>query len=96
MGSWTFQRVRIQDKSSYEKIKYTDKVCLCLGVSVVTPVIDGVEHFQEGRRCKPFVYSGKMLLSMTDFENRVQNEISRVKGLKGGHTLGWVKVPYGT
>ena len=33
---------------------------------------------------------------MTDFEKKVQNEIARVKGPKGGHTPGWVKVPVGT
>ena len=33
---------------------------------------------------------------MTDFNNKVQNKISRVKGLKGGHTSGWVKVLVGT
>ena len=33
---------------------------------------------------------------MTDFNNKFQCEISRVKGLKGGHTSGWVKVPVGT
>ena len=32
------------------KCKYTDKVCLCLGVAVVTTLIDGVEKPQEGRR----------------------------------------------
>ena len=63
---------------------------------VVTPVIDGVEQPQEGRRCKPFVYSVNTLLSMTDFKKKVQNEIARVKGLKGGNTSGWVKDPVGT
>ena len=46
--------------------------------------------------CKPFVYSGKTLLSITDFEKKFRNKIARVKGLKGGHTSGWVKVPVGT
>ena len=59
----------------------------------MTTFIDGVEQPQEGRRCKILFYSGKTLLSMTDFENKVQNKIARVRGLKGGHTSGWVKVP---
>ena len=46
--------------------------------------------------CKTFVYSRKKLISMTDFEKKFQNKIARVKGLKGGHTLGWVKVPFRT
>ena len=46
--------------------------------------------------CKPFVYLRKKLLSVTDFENKLQNKITRVKVLKGGHTSGWVKVPVST
>ena len=33
---------------------------------------------------------------MTDFEKKLQNKIERVKGLKGGHTSGRVKVPFGS
>ena len=33
---------------------------------------------------------------MTDFDNKVQNEITRVKGLKRVHTSGWFKFPFGT
>ena len=77
-----------REKVNLMKCKYTDEVRLCLGVSVVTPIICGVEQPQEGRRCKPFIYSGKTLLSMTDFEKKVQCEIARVKGLKGRHTPG--------
>ena len=65
-----------REKITLVKFKYTDKVRLCLGVAVVTPVIDGVGQPQEGRRCKPFIYSGKKLLSVMDFENKVQNEIA--------------------
>ena len=46
--------------------------------------------------CKPFVYSMKKLIRMTDFEKKLQNKIAQVKELKGGHTSGWVKVPVGT
>ena len=47
------------EKLTLTKCNYTDEICLCLSVDVVTPVIDGVEQPQEGRRCKPFVYSVK-------------------------------------
>ena len=57
-------RVYSREKVTLTKCKYTDKVHLCLGFSVVTPIIDGVEQPQEDRRCKPFVHSGKTLLSM--------------------------------
>ena len=32
---------------------------------------------------------------MIGFEKKVQNEFAQVKGLKGGHTSGWVKVLVG-
>ena len=85
-----------REKVTLTKCKYTNEFRLCLGVSVVTPGIDGVEQPQEVRRCKPFVYSGKTLLIMTDLEKKVQNEFARVKGLKGEHTTGWVKFIVGT
>ena len=78
------------------KYKYTDEVRLCLGVAIVAPVADGVEQPKEVRRCKPFVYSGKTLLIMTELEKKIQNETARLKGLKGGHTSGRDKVPVGT
>ena len=64
------------EKVTLTKCKYTDKFRLCLGVDVVTPVIDGVEQPQEGRRCKTFVYPGKTLLIMIDFDKKVQNKIA--------------------
>ena len=33
---------------------------------------------------------------MADSEKKVQTKIAGVKGLKGGHTSGWVKVSVGT
>ena len=78
------------------KCKYTDKVCLCLGVSMVTTGIDGVEKPQEGRRWTYFDYSGKMLLIMADFEKKVQCKIARVKCLKGEKKFVWVKFPVNT
>ena len=62
-----------KEKVTLKKCKYRDEVSLCLCVAVMNPIIDGVEQPQEGRRCKTFVYSGKTLLSMTEFEKKVQN-----------------------
>ena len=73
-----------REKVTLTKCKYTDEVRLCLSVAVVNPIIDGVEQPQEGRRCKPFIYSGKILLSMMDHGKKFQNEIAQVRGLKGG------------
>ena len=89
-GSYSKEKVTVM------KCKYMDEVRLCLGVAVVTPVIDSVEQPMEGRRCKPFVYSGQTLLSLTDYDKKVQNEINRVRTLKGGHSSGWVTAKNGT
>ena len=40
----------LREKSTFTKCKYTYEVCMCLGVAVVTNVIDGVEQPQEGRK----------------------------------------------
>lgn len=46
-----------------------------------------------GRRTNPFVYSGKTLLSISDWDKKVDEEIARVKKLKkGGH---WIVQPAG-
>ena len=81
-------RTYSREKVTLTNFKYTDEVYLCLGVSVTNPVVDGVNQPQEGRRCKSFVYTGKSLLNMTDFEKKFQNKTSPVKGLKGGHSSG--------
>ena len=46
--------------------KYTDEIRLSLGVAVVTRRGSSVV---EGRRCKPFIYSSKMLISIRDLKN---------------------------
>ena len=43
-----------------------------------------------------FCLLGNKLIIMEDFEKKFQNEITHVKGLKGGHTPGRVKVTAGT
>ena len=78
------------------KCKYTDEIRLSLGVAVVTPVVDGVEQPKEGRRCTPFVYSGKTLLSIPDYDKKIASEIERVRTMKGGHKNGWVVAPQQT
>ena len=65
---------------------YTDEVRMCFGVAFVTPIIDVVEQPQEVRSCKHFFYSGNILLSMMDFNKKVQNEIFRSEGTERGGT----------
>ena len=63
------------EKVTLTKCNYTDEVRICLGVAVVTPVIDSDETFQEVRSCKPFVSLGKTLLSMTEFEKKFHHAV---------------------
>ena len=74
------------DNGAYSKVevtkmncKYTDEIRLSLGVAVVTRRGSSVV---EGRRCKPFIYSSKMLISIRDLEKYRNMEIQRLKALK--------------
>ena len=73
------------EKVTLTKRKYTEEFRLCLGVAVVTPVIDGVEQPQEFRRLNVFVYSWKTLISMTDFENKSQKNRMSEGTERGSH-----------
>lgn len=48
----------------------------------------------EGRRCRPFVYSGKVLLSIKDYEKKMELEMERVRKLKHGGK--WITYKRGT
>jgi hypothetical protein len=45
----------------------------------------------EGRRAKPFVYSGKLLLSIKDYDIRRNLEIERVRSLSGNNIGFWIE-----
>merc|ERR1711935_148741 len=62
-------------KLRHLKVKYSNEVRMSFGVAAVK--IDG-EEGHVGRRCKPFDYSGKVILSITDYE---KEEIQRVQNL---------------
>ena len=44
-----------------------------------------------GKRIVPFDYSRTVLLSISDFDKKINDEIRRVKGLKHGEKAGWVR-----
>lgn len=48
----------------------------------------------EGRRLQPWVYTGKILCSVNDWEKKIEAEKRRVRSLKNGGE--WVHVPVGT
>ena len=43
---------------------------------------DGEANIEEGKRCTPFDYSGRVILSVTDYKENIKKEIARVKALK--------------
>ena len=65
--------------------KYTDEIRLCAGVAKVELPCGRIE----GRRAKPFNYSGKVILSRRDYAARMDQEIKRVKNLAVGKE--WVE-----
>lgn len=60
------------------KVKYDQEARFCFGAAVVTQ--EGSNE-QVGVRCKPFDYSGKILLSIKDYKARQEAEMARVKTL---------------
>ena len=67
-------------------MKYPQQARLCFGVAAVRLI---VEDKQEGRRCTPFDYTGKTVVTIGDYQQLIEKEIRRVKNLKSGG-LGWV------
>jgi hypothetical protein len=43
-----------------------------------------------GKRCAPFVYSGKVIVSIRDHKEKQKGEMRRVQSLQGGKQGGWI------
>jgi hypothetical protein len=76
----------IAEEGSQLKMKYAEEVRLCLGV-VKVKLDDGTE---EGKRLPVFDYSGKVILTIKDYERKVAEEIQRVSNLQGNGG-GWIE-----
>jgi predicted GIY-YIG superfamily endonuclease len=61
------------------RVKYEKEVRLGLGCAA-TKSRDG--DLIEGKRCKAYCYSGKVVLSIKDYKEKISNELLRVRGLK--------------
>ena len=48
------------------------------------------------QKVQTFGLSRKDITQHDRLQEEIQKKIVQVKGLKGGHTSGWVKVPVGT
>jgi hypothetical protein len=70
------------------KVKYCQEARLCLGVVALPKFnspsngIDNNETELVGKRLKPFVYSGKVILSISDWKKKEAAEIRRIKNLQ--------------
>ena len=74
----------IANKGTQLNMKYAEEVRLCLGVAKCK-LEDGTVV---GKRLPLFDYSGKVILTIKDYNKKVMEELARVRGLKGKG--GWV------
>ncbi|RHY15993.1 hypothetical protein DYB32_010693, partial [Aphanomyces invadans] len=83
-GQWDVDGA-IAPVRSYLNAKFTQQARFSLGCAVVVND-DGV---REGRRCEPFVYTGKWVRTIDEVNNMIRSEIQRVKDLPGNNAP-WV------
>ena len=73
-----------KEQKTILNVKYEKECRLGLGVAMVAPLgPDGTILSQVGRRCHPYDYSSKVMISIDDYERLKKIEINRVKSLKG-------------
>jgi len=68
------------------KVKFPQEVRLCLGVAS-NPDVDGND---QGIMLKPFDYSGKVVLTIKDYNAKMDAEMGRIRKLTGGKGAGWI------
>jgi hypothetical protein len=77
-----FRRDTLKDLHKELRVKYEKEVRLGLGCAATkcrsTDLI-------EGKRCKAFCYSGKVVLSIKDYMDKEKMELKRIKTLKGNN-----------
>ena len=74
---------------AYLSVKYDNEIRLALGCAMVLDQ-SGVNV---GQRCKPLVYSNKVLVSINEYEDKIKYEIQRVRQLTGERPIQWVTNP---
>jgi len=78
------------ERKTILNVKYEKECRLGLGVAMVTPLgPDAPPLSPVGRRCLPYDYSSKVMISVDDYKKRMKTEFQRVKSLKG-HNGYWV------
>ena len=80
-----------KERKTILNVKYEKECRLGLGVAMVTPLSpDGTQQSPVGRRCHPFDYTSKVMISIDDYDRLLKIEINRVKSLQGRNGY-WVQ-----
>jgi hypothetical protein len=73
---------KLKDPHKELRVKYEKEVRLGLGCAATKC---RTTDLVEGKRCKAFCYSGKVVLSIKDYDDKQKTEIKRVRSLKGNN-----------
>ena len=76
-------------KISHMNVKYDNEVRLCLGM-YMDQFSDGPDPIYIGKRCYPYDYTGKLILSPSDWDSKEVEEFIRVRELPNPGP--WVKI----
>ena len=79
-------------KCTHLNVKYEKEARFGLGCATVQPLDhNGVKLAREGRRCDPFDYSTKLLITIDDFNKYIEQEFRRVKSTSDNSKY-WITV----
>ena len=71
-------------------LKFTKDARTCMGVCMRQKIEGEIEKEMEGVRLPFFDYTGKEVLSIKNYEQKIKEEIDRVRSLTDGRTSGWI------
>ena len=63
---------------------------MSIGCAIINKTDANGETTEEGKRCMPYDYSGKVILLVIDYLEKMNEEITRVKALKKGKVGTWI------
>ena len=85
-GQFNVEGKYSKERKSKLNVKYEKECRLGLGVAMVTPLSDdGTPLPSVGKRCAPFDYTSKVIVSVDDYHKLMKIEFQRVKSLKGNN-----------
>ena len=73
-----------KERKSRLNVKYEKECRLGLGVGMIAPLSeDGTPLPSTGKRCHPYDYTSKVMISIEDYKRLMKVEFNRVRSLKG-------------